>query len=205
MSKTQQAWDTHYLRARSTLFFPDENLVRILARYQGNGNALDFGAGSGRHCQLLTSLGYRVTAADYSENSISAIQKNIPDIDTVLLNEPPYPFADEQFDVLVNWGVLHYNPPEKIKAMIAEFQRIVKKGGLIAGTVRSDSDTHLQVHASQIGLTDLKNAYVHLYSLPELQELFSDFDRVEFGYMQRTPIGELDKKICHWIFQIINS
>jgi hypothetical protein len=54
-----------------------------------------------------------------------------------------------------------------------------------------------------IGLEDLSGGKVKLYSLDELRILLEDFKN-EFGYMERTPVGKLEERICHWIFQARN-
>jgi hypothetical protein len=72
------------------------------------------------------------------------------------------------------------------------------------GTVRSTEDTHLKTKHGQIGLADLSGGNVRLYTLEELKELLKEFTNVEFGYMKRSPIGKLEERICHWIFQAKN-
>jgi SAM-dependent methyltransferase len=199
MDKT---WDLHYSRAKSKLNFPDENLVRILSRLPFNkGNALDFGAGSGRHSILLKDWGFNVTAVDYSSNSIDQINSIDSLIKTKLVSSPPYNFKTEEFDLLVNWGVLHYNSKELIQEMVLEFYRIIKTGGFIAGTIRALGDTHLGIQNGNIQLNDLKDGTASLFSLEETMDIFKDFKNLQIGYSERTPIGKLDERICHWIFQ----
>lgn len=202
MKKTSEIWNEHYSRLKSRLSYPDENLVRILSRLEGNGKvALDFGAGSGRHSVLLKSFGYKVTALDYTENSLKLISELDPEIETKLVGELPYPFKDESIDILITWGVLHYNSPEIIKKMITEYRRILKKDGFLVGTMRADRDTYLGAVNSKASIPDLQGAEVHLFSLSQLNELLSEFSEVKVGYMERTPIGKLDERISHWIFQ----
>ncbi|MCB1178864.1 MAG: class I SAM-dependent methyltransferase [Leptospiraceae bacterium] len=199
--KTSEIWNTHYSREKSKLTFPDENLVRVLSKLPiQSGKALDFGAGSGRHSYLLKSRGWEVTALDYAEKSLDQIKEIDKEIHLVHSTNPPYPFSDNEFDLIVNWGVLHYNSHENILKIISEFKRILKPNGIVTGTLRSDSDTHLSVKNGKIQIEDLKSADVSLFSLEDLKEYFKDFKNLQIGYMERTPIGNLEQRICHWIY-----
>ncbi|WP_039934206.1 class I SAM-dependent methyltransferase [Leptospira inadai] len=200
---SKQAWETHYTRSKSKLNYPDENLVRILSRIPPSTTsrqALDFGAGSGRHCVLLNEYGYEVSAADYSENSVLSIRESYPWTKTFLLDRPPYPFQNGQFDLIVSWGVLHYNHPDMAKAMLNDLRRIMKPGAYLAASVRALGDTHLQAKDGRIGTPDLKGGSTWFYSESEIMDLGSEFSSFELGYTERTPLGKLDERICHWIF-----
>jgi len=199
-----EIWDKHYQREKSRLIFPDENLVRILSRIPQGETALDHGAGSGRHSVLLKSCGFQVTACDYSAKSIETIQRTLPGVETDIIRSRNLPYENGKFDLVVSWGVLHYNSEEEAIHIVKEIKRVLKTGGHFVGTVRSNSDTHLKVNDGQIGLTDLSGGSVRLYSLEELKTLLKDFSNLEFGYSERSPIGKLEERICHWIFQAKN-
>ncbi len=162
--------------------------------------ALDFGAGSGRHCVLLNEFGYQVYATDYTENSIKTVRETCPFVKASLGGNPPFDFEGNFFDLIVSWGVLHYNSAEVAREILKEKTRILKKGGHLAGSVRAAGDTHLQARGTTIQTPDLKGAYSRFYTLEELQEDLKDFSRVDFGYTERTPLGKLEERICHWIF-----
>ncbi len=201
MKSTTNIWNEHYTRVKSRLLYPDENLVRILNKIEiKSGAALDFGAGSGRHSILLKNFGFSVTSVDYSENSLALIKELDPTINTILASEPPYPFPDISFDLIVSWGVLHYNPEETIHKILAEKYRILKKGGYLAGTIRADGDTFLGVKEGKISAKDLAGADAKLYSKESVVSLLNQFSNTQLGYMERTPIGKLEEKISHWIF-----
>ena len=201
MKNTSEIWNDHYNRVKSKLLFPDENLVRILSKIEiKEGKALDFGAGSGRHSILLKNFGFNVTALDYSENSLSLVKEADISINTVLSTSLPYPFKDNEFDILVSWGVLHYNSLYVIKDMIKEYHRIIKNNCYLAGTIRADRDTHLKIENGEIKTKDLEGAKAILFSKNEVLDLFKDFKNIQLGYMERTPLGKLEERISHWIF-----
>jgi SAM-dependent methyltransferase len=198
---TKDVWNTHYKKEKSKLSFPDENLVRILSRLQKKGKALDFGAGSGRHSFLLKSFGFQVVALDYAQASLEIIREADPEIETIHSESYPYPIQDSSMELVVSWGVLHYNTDLEITHIVKEYKRILKQDGYLVGTLRADKDTHLNLESGKIQLSDLKNAQARLFRLEELKDILSDFRDLQFGYMERTPIGNLDQRIAHWIFQ----
>ncbi|WCL48078.1 class I SAM-dependent methyltransferase [Leptospira sp. GIMC2001] len=207
-NKTIVAWDNHYKKDKSQLSFPDENLVRMLSRIPVDTKssskqlALDLGAGSGRHSKLLSQFGWETIAADYSEEAIQQIQNNLQNIKTILVTEPPYPFDNDSLDLVVGWGILHYNTDQMITKIISEIIRILKPGGYFMGTLRSSQDTHLNPNSNnEMELTDLKGGYVRLFSEDDLNRFLKDFSEIKIGYMERTPLGELDKVIAHYFFQ----
>ncbi|MCL8267677.1 class I SAM-dependent methyltransferase [Leptospira weilii] len=204
---SRSAWNLHYTRTKSRLDYPDENLVRMLSKIgtgysdkQAKRKALDFGAGSGRHCVLLNEFGYQVYATDYTENSVKTIRETCPFVKASLGGNPPFPFEENFFDVIVSWGVLHYNSAKSTQEILKEKIRILKKGGYLAGSVRAVGDTHLQAQGTAVGTEDLKGAYSRFYTLEELKEDLKDFSHTDFGYTERTPLGKLEERICHWIF-----
>ncbi|EMO29789.1 methyltransferase domain protein [Leptospira interrogans serovar Bataviae str. HAI135] len=203
-SSSRSAWNFHYTKTKSRLVYPDENLVRMISKIdlnkQKEKKALDFGTGSGRHCVLLNEFGYQVYATDYTENSIKTVQETFPFVKTSLGGDPPFPFEENFFDVIVSWGVLHYNSVQSAKNILKEKMRILKKGGYLAGSVRAVGDTHLQVQETVVGTADLKGAYTRFYTLEELKEDLKGFSYIDFGYTERTPLGKLEERICHWIF-----
>ena len=205
MKETKAVWEKHYNREKSILHFPDENLVRMLAHIPTGGKALDFGSGSGRHIRLLQDFNYQVTASDISPNAIHIIKSTYPTANSWLYEKnKPFPFADNYFNLIVNWGVLHYNDEAEVSEILKEFRRVLVPGGYVLGSIRSDRDTHLNVKNDTIQLADLNGGYVKLYSLSEIKNLFQDFTETLIGNTERTIPGNLDKKICHWIFQLKN-
>ena len=200
--KTKKSWDKHYLRKKSFLHYPDENFVRILSKITllENSRVFDLGAGNGRHSFYMKTLGYEIFSGDVSPNAISMIQKQNQEVRSFLIQDITYPFKEHFFDLIVCWGVLHYNSYSDASKMIKEIQRILKKDHYFIGSIRSDRDTHLNLKNSKIQLQDLKGAYACLYSLEKVQNLLADFSDVQIGYTERTPIGYIEEKISHWIF-----
>lgn len=205
MNETKNLWDSHYLKQKSKLSFPDENLVRMLAKLpkKENAIALDFGTGSGRHIPLLEFFEFSTEACDYSKTAIEEIQETFPKTKSHLISDTPYSeLKSESYDVIVSWGVMHYNSFPVAQKMMEETFRILKKDGYLLGSIRKDTDTHLGIQkGKEITLEDLKGGYAELYSKEKLLELLSPFSEIALGFSERTPLGKLEQRISHWFFQ----
>ena len=72
MKKKINLWDERFKEKKYFLKWPDEMVVRFLAKNNGKQNqkVLDLGCGSGRHCELLIKQGYQVYGCDVSANAI---------------------------------------------------------------------------------------------------------------------------------------
>ncbi|MDZ4727647.1 MAG: class I SAM-dependent methyltransferase [Leptospira sp.] len=194
-------WDSHYKKPKAKLSYPDENLVRLLSSIKSpNFNALDFGSGSGRHIPLLIEKGYQVSASDSSTESISNLKQLYNTIPLFLTNKLPYTFPKENFGLIVSWGVFHYNERNVANSILVELYHSLAKGGYLLGSVRAASDTHLKIQNGEMALNDLKGGYAETYTLEEMKKFLSIFSSFEIGYSERTPLGRLEERICHWFF-----
>jgi len=203
-------WNSHYRKNKSVLFYPDENLVRLIAGIMKNNSgtgikAVDIGCGSGRHLALLENSGIEfVCGTDYSMNALNiCMDSGFP----FMVNCDNYclPFRDGIFDLAVAWGSLHYSSKDMMKKMLSEVKRIISEEGHLFATLRRDNDTYLKtgIHLGgntwKTGLNDLTGTTVSFFSEEELKDIFSIFRSFSYGWMERTVIGDTSKIISHWI------
>lgn len=96
-------------------------------------SALDFGAGTGNLTGHLLKLGMRVVAADVSPKSLSILKEKYPGtnkLETEVLNGIDLlNIKNDSFDMVATYSVLHHVPD--YLAIIKEFVRVVKPGGII--------------------------------------------------------------------------
>ncbi len=213
MSETKP-WDKHYKSAKSVLMYPDENLVRLTKAYLGNKSdkeieslsVVDLGCGTGRHLKMLLELGIKqVTGLDNSMNGLK-ICKELYAVPLVQAENNYLPFEDSSFDAVISWGSLHYCTKDMLAKQIKEIHCVMKTGGRFFGTLRSGEDTYLK-KGKHIGndtwitdLKDIKNSVVSFYNENELKSYFKIFNKFEYGIIERTIIGDIQKRISHWIF-----
>jgi len=172
--KLRSTWEEHYQRSKSDLHYPDENLVRLLSSLpETRGRALDFGTGSGRHALLLRDWGYAVTACDLARGNWLELENQ--GITTRLLGAESFPKDLGTFQLIVAWGVLHYNQRSLAESLFQQIWEALEPGGHFLGSIRRTGDTHLQLQSKTIGLPDLQGSFAELYSLPELESLLQNF------------------------------
>lgn len=207
MDATTQSWNKHYTRDTSVLLYPDEQLVRMLAKYAGNKKrALDVGCGTGRHVKLLHEFGCDfVVGIDISFNALAHCNKILQG-SFVQANTLKLPFSERTFDIVVAWGSLHYTTKDNLPVMLQEIKRILCPGGVFFGTLRSINDTfiakgrHLGNNTWETALPDINGAVVSLFSLDEVKTYLHVFNEYHIGLMERTVLDDLTKTLSHWYF-----
>lgn len=213
MKKTADPWDTHYNRDRSVLHYPDENLLRMLKKHLSDISdnsslaAADLGCGSGRHIMLLKDLGIgQVIGVDISIEALR-ICKDIGIPYLLSADNERIPLKSGSIDIVITWGSLHYGPKESLPVMLDEVSRILKKGGMLFGTLRTERDSyvkrgkHLGNDVWVTNLDDIENSTVSFYSETELQSALNIFNKSKYGLMERTLLGDINSRISHWMFR----
>lgn len=207
IENTRNAWDAHYRRERSVQEYPDENLVRILKKLP-LGPALDLGCGSGRHLKLLRDLGYDpVYGADLSSESIRICRERQPYAflfgPSEIFPRPDHfrlPLPDATVELVILWGVLHYNTDEVATAMLEEASRVLAPGGVMTGTLRSSNDTHFKENQ------DINHSHMQYFTESQARDLLSLYlTDIKIGYIERCPPEEPERRIAHWVFYGTNK
>ncbi len=90
------------------------------------GRAVDVGCGTGRHTQMLVSLGHSVTAVDFSKPMLHRLPRHLM-TSLVQCTALDLPLRDGSFD-LVLCGLLASHL-DSLDTLIRELARIVRRGG----------------------------------------------------------------------------
>lgn len=211
----KDSWEIHYRKEHSVLNYPDENLVRIIKKHLaskdskeiGSLKAIDLGCGSGRHIKMLYETGIQhIAGIDYSMNALIICKERYSSFLIQSENEH-LPFKDGTFDIAVSWGSLHYSGKDSLERQLREIRRVLNKKACFFGTLRSERDTYLK-KGKELGNdtwvtdnTDLENSVVSFYNEEELKSALGIFNKYEYGLMERSVIGDLNKLISHWYFR----
>lgn len=101
------------------------------------GSILDWGCGCGRLTQHLVRLnGGKVHGVDIDADNIAWAGANLPGGTFSAIGlDPPLPFSDGQFDLVVGISVFTHLTEADQFAWLAELRRILKPGGILAVTV----------------------------------------------------------------------
>lgn len=212
MTVKASSWESHYTAGKSALLYPDENLVRLLRKNPLLGSpaeliAVDLGCGSGRHLRLLADMGIRKTIGiDRSHNALTLSGKQ--EAGTLLQGDNlRLPLKSESADIVIAWGSLHYDNKYNFMGMLEEILRILKSGGCLFATLRSERDTYLK-RGRHLGnnvwitdLNDISGSTASFYGEGELQVAFSIFSTYTYGLMERTLMGDITSLISHWVIE----
>jgi SAM-dependent methyltransferase len=110
-------------------------LARAVAGLEGGSQrlrALDFGCGSGNLTRQLLALGFDVVAADVSPAFLRLIERRHAgeSVSTRHLDgESLAGLADESFDLVATYSVLHHIPDYLVA--VAEMARVTRPGGVV--------------------------------------------------------------------------
>lgn len=97
-------------------------------------NILEIGCGAGSHTRLLAEAGCYLTTIDMSRKAVELTKKrlsifrlnsNILQADAEML-----PFADNSFDFIWSWGVIHHSSNPMIA--LSEMCRVLRPGGRVS-------------------------------------------------------------------------
>lgn len=98
-----------------------------VAAWTGPRRVLDWGAGWGQTSLLIRAHGAQVVAYDVEDKGAAAGLLQGTDVRYVVAPGPGLPFADGEFDGILNCGVLEHVEDEA--AALVELRRVLKPGG----------------------------------------------------------------------------
>jgi SAM-dependent methyltransferase len=106
---------------------------------------LDLGCGTGKDSLYFARKGHDVTAMDFSESAMRALQDIARErkLDIRCINgdsTAPLPFADRTFDAVYAHLSLHYFDDATTAAVFKEVHRVLKPGGLFFVKCKSVDD-----------------------------------------------------------------
>ena len=140
---------------------------------------LDLGCGHGQDSRYFAQNGHTVVSADFSSyvlDRFNAEARSLGIRQVLLeLGEPPYPFADDEFDVVYAHLSLHYFPRTTTKAIFSDVARLLSPGGQFWALFNSEHDPE----CSDKSAVNLEERYLELspgdrkryFTVDELPEL----------------------------------
>lgn len=93
-------------------------------------DVLEVGMGVGRWAQSFRAYNARFTGVDISEGMVQAARSSFPEHVFEQLGEDlTLPYEDECFDMVFSVTVMHHNPVDARRKLVAEMWRVAKPGG----------------------------------------------------------------------------
>jgi len=145
-----------------------------------HGRLLDAGCGSGKYAVPLHMRGFDVIALDVSLDALKLAGKRSAgrklNIELLAGSVFQLPFSDCSFDVIWCYGVLQHLFSKERELAISEFQRILRKEGLLFIEVFGEEDMRYGGSEVEHNTFSRKNGIVyHYFSKSELQGLLKGF------------------------------
>jgi len=213
MKENELRWDEIYKwnkMEQNYLVYPDEEVVRILKKEFIPNNVkkvLDIGCGSGRHSLAMLKEGLEVYAIDSSSTSLSIAKKLCDGCNKkIFLKEgsvTAIPYAEDSFDGVLCWGILHYLSPDEVQKALKEIHRILKPRGYFALTLRSSADSEAQNKDRDQEMIissarESKGLHFKYYDEKDIVSTLSLFKNVKWGHKTRTFLGDTRRVFAHW-------
>lgn len=189
------SWDGIYEASHGLLWYPDEGVIRFIARFlriregltkwivkRKVGLLLDLGCGNGRHVALFAEQGFHVCGCDVSERAIDLAREWLrsrrlkAQLDVCEGDDLPY--QDESFDLVLCFGVMDHVPIEKANGIMKEIRRVLVPNGLVYVSLRSTFDVEVPDNASHTLVLNSgyeKGLVQHFFDQSEIAVLLRGF------------------------------
>ena len=105
-------------------------LDEFIERLPANADVLDAGCGAGIPITLKLSEHFNVTGVDFSEAQIELAKRNVPHTKFLCEDLTNLDFPANTFGGITSYYAIIHIPREEHQALLANFHRILKPGGL---------------------------------------------------------------------------
>jgi SAM-dependent methyltransferase len=155
-------------------------------------DVLELGPGPGRTTEVLAGLVPRLTAAEVDEGLATALAARLSDsgVEVVHADATALPFPSGRFSAVLSFTMLHHVPSVDAQdSVFSEVTRVLRPGGIFAGTDSLDGDEFRELHIDDVCVP------VDPATLPDrlLRAGFDDVsvDTNEYGvrFRSRVPTG----------------
>lgn len=166
-----------------------------------NKDVLEIGVGNGSHAQLLASHARTYNGIDLTSYAVHSTTERMrrfgldrPTVNIQQMDAERMQFADESFDFIWTWGVIHHS--SNTRQILSEMRRVLRPGGsavvmvyyrnlwnyyiyagLFGGLIKGHFWKTKSLHQTRQHETD--GAIARFYSIPEWKQLASEFFTVE--------------------------
>lgn len=190
-------FDWNSLEDKSAWLEPCEESYYYARKWkrEGRKSILDLGCGLGRHSLLFASQGFRVTAADISDDALSFLKKQCRETGAEIAcrkaDMRSLPFADDAFDCVFAMHSAGHADTAGMRSIIGEIRRVLKPEGSVfltlcskdtwtfaeSGLPRLDENTVVKNDGPEQGVP-------HFFAdSSNIMELFEDFELIKVRHI----------------------
>jgi len=116
-------------------------------------NVLEVGPGPGRTTEVLVAMVPRLTAVDLDEDLVRALRSRLagPTFEAVHGDATDLPEEDGTFSAVLSFTMLHHLPsPAAQDTVFSEAARVLRPGGVFAGTDSLDRPEFRELHVDDV-------------------------------------------------------
>ena len=178
---------------------------------QHGSTVLEIGCGMGIDSSELAKRGLQVTAIDLTLTGIKLARRNFQRLglsgNFQVGNAEALHFADNSFDCVYSFGVLHHTP--STQQAIREVKRVLKPDGYAFIMLYSRCSLNFAVHSllnrsfEYAKNPEIDAPVTRVYSRAELQVLFADF--VDGTFRKRYLFGGGYKPLAYFMPRFLND
>ena len=133
----------HFLAVGRKIFWDVKRLLALAGRRLDEfGAILDFGCGCGRVLRHFRALaeGREIHGVDIDPEGVAWCREHLPFATCVQAgDDPPLPYADERFDLVLAISVFSHLPADRQRAWLGELRRVLRPGGLMVASVHGEA------------------------------------------------------------------
>ena len=190
----REVWQRNYLSGRYNRW-PYDAVVSLVLRHYGDAprrdrvRILDLGCGGGNNTLFLAQSGFDFRAVDAAPEAVRLTKERLrldPDDDRVVAGDfVDLPFADAEFDAVVDRASLCCNLMPDLNRAIGEIGRVLEPGGRFIGVdLYGEATSDLTLgraldDGDYVGFTLGLFAHseeVHAFTPAQIHELFAGFE-----------------------------
>lgn len=176
MTQNITAWENEYKISN----WKGNYSLDMLDPAMNEGRILDAGCGSGKYSIPLKMRGFDVVSLDISFRALEMLRKSSKtrelEIDIMAANVFQLPFMDDSFDLVWCYGVLQHLLSKERNTAVREFERILKKEGVLFIEVFGKDDMRYGGTEVEPDTFSRNSGIIyHYFDRKEIEELLNGF------------------------------
>ncbi|KPV38942.1 class I SAM-dependent methyltransferase [Alicyclobacillus ferrooxydans] len=194
MDQGKVMWEKHFKNVHrlTRTYFPWVQEYVPQLKQANMHRILDIGCGTGAQTQFLVESGFDVTGTDYAQTAIELAKQEVSKGHFLQWDtRQPFPFPDEEFDMVLASLSLHYFDPRTLSNIMTEISRLLRQNGLFLFRLNSIHDPHVMAPQT------IERYY---FSLDDCRQLLCGWTEIELKEHQVEHYSE-PKVVCEGLYQ----